>query len=262
MLVKQVKALRYGVLGSPIAHSLSPTMHRAAFAARSIAAEYGAHRVEDLAAWLEHNEDFSGLSLTMPLKDQAFAIAKVHDEAATETAAVNTLIKTDTGYQGFNTDVEGIRFALREVDLATAVVVGTGATARSALAALRLATDCLMVYGRDAATSKKLAAEFGATAVSEPTALRSATVISTLPAGALVQFVDIARLRPNGALLDVVYDPWPTAAASLWSQTGKIISGLEMLLGQAVLQQKLFAPDGFDHEITIAAMRASLNVKE
>ena len=254
--------LRFAVLGSPIAHSLSPTLHRAAFAARSITAEYEAHRVEDLATWLVHNQDFSGLSLTMPLKDQAFEIAERHDDAAIETAAVNTLMKTDAGYQGYNTDVEGLRFALRDVTLQDAVVVGTGATARSALVALKPAAARLMVYGRDDAASKKLADEFGATAITEPEALRSATVISTLPAGALAQFVDIARLRPTGALLDVVYDPWPTAAAKLWSETGNIISGLEMLLGQAVRQQRLFVSEGFDAEITLAAMRASLNVKE
>jgi shikimate dehydrogenase len=253
---------RFAVLGSPIAHSLSPMLHRAAFAARSITAEYEAYRVEDLATWLEHNQDFSGLSLTMPLKDQAFAIAEGHDDSAVETAAVNTLIKTNTGYQGYNTDVEGIRFALREVDQATAVVVGTGATARSALVALKPAATRLMVYGRDDAASKKLADEFGATAITEFAALRSATVISTLPAGALAQFVDIANLRPTGALLDVVYDPWPTEAAKLWSETGSVISGLEMLLGQAVQQQRLFVSEGFDAEITLAAMRASLNVKE
>ena len=253
---------KFAVLGSPIEHSLSPTLHRAAFAARSIDAEYERHRVEALATWLESNSGFSGLSLTMPLKNQAYAIAESHDEAALETAAVNTLIKTTTGYRGHNTDVQGIRFALRDTDLGSVVVVGTGATARSALVALTPATKNLMVYGRDSEACKRLADEFGATALMDPERLGSATVVSTLPAGGLVGFVDIASLRPTGTLLDVVYDPWPTEAASLWSRTGKIISGLEMLLGQAVVQQQLFAPDGFDHEITIAAMRASLNVKE
>ena len=132
--------LRFAVLGSPIAHSLSPTLHHAAFVARSIAADYEAHRVEDLASWLQENPGFSGLSLTMPLKDQAFALAESHDEAALETAAVNTLIKTATGYRGHNTDVQGIRYALRDADLSSVVVVGTGATARSTLVALRSAT--------------------------------------------------------------------------------------------------------------------------
>lgn len=254
--------LKFAVLGSPIAHSLSPTLHRAAFSARSISAEYEAHRVEDLASWLQRNSQFNGLSLTMPLKAQAFSIAESHDAAALETAAVNTLVKTATGYRGHNTDVEGIRFALRDANLSTAVVIGTGATARSALVALRPAADKVMVYGRDANASKKLADEFGATLISGPQALESATVISTLPAGALEHFLDIASLRPTGTLLDVVYDPWPTAAAALWAQTGAIISGLEMLLGQAVLQQQLFVPRDFDPEITISAMRAGVSVKE
>lgn len=253
---------RFAVLGSPIAHSLSPKLHRAAFAARAVTAEYEAHRVEDLASWLAENSGFSGLSLTMPLKDQAFALAESHDEAALETAAVNTLIKTATGYRGHNSDVQGIRYALRDANLDSVLVIGTGATARSALVALRTATKNLMIYGRDSAASESLAAEFGATAITNPAPLVSATVISTLPAGGLPQFVDIAKLRPRGTLLDVVYDPWPTKAASLWSQTGQIISGLEMLLGQAVVQQQLFAPEGFDPEITIRAMRASLSVKE
>jgi shikimate dehydrogenase len=254
--------LKFAVLGSPIAHSLSPLLHRAAFAARSIAAEYEAHRVEDLASWLAENPEFSGLSLTMPLKGQAFELAESHDTAALQTATVNTLIKTATGYRGHNTDVQGIRFALRDANLDDVVIIGTGATARSALVALRAETENLMIYGRDSAASTRLADEFGATALTEPAPLAVATVVSTLPAGGLAQFLDIASLRPAGTLLDVVYDPWPTAAAALWSLTGKIVSGLEMLLGQAVLQQQLFAPVGFDHEITAAAMRASLNVKE
>jgi shikimate 5-dehydrogenase len=83
-----------------------------------------------------------------------------------------------------------------------------------------------------------------------------------LPPGALAVFVNIPNIRPSGTLLDVVYKPWPTDAAKQWSQTGVIISGLEMLLGQAVQQQQLFVSEGFEAEITIAAMRASLNVKE
>jgi shikimate dehydrogenase len=254
--------LRFAVLGSPIGHSLSPVLHRAAFAARSITAEYQAHRVEHLAQWLEANSHFSGFSLTMPLKGQAFALAASHDGDALETGAVNTLIKTAGGYSGYNTDVEGIRFALREVEISNAVVIGTGATARSALVALRPSASSLMIYGRNAAASRALADEFGAIAIDGPTALRSATVISTLPAGGLLQFVDISNLRPSGTLLDVVYQPWPTEAARQWMHTGSAISGLEMLLGQAVLQQQLFVSSGFDREITIAAMRASLNVEE
>jgi shikimate dehydrogenase len=250
---------KFAVLGSPIEHSLSPKLHNAAFAARNLSHSYNAHRVEDLAAWLASNPDFFGLSITMPLKEQALALATTLDPSAAETGAVNTLISGDHGWSGANTDVLGLQFALAGRDLSDVIVVGSGATARSALAAMRHAGR-LRILARNASAVSQLTERYQVeqALLSD---LERATVISTLPAGALLDFIN-GSLRPTGLLLDVAYHPWPSGAAQLWAQNGEVISGVEMLIGQAVAQQRLFAPENFDEMLVLKAMRAALGMKE
>jgi shikimate dehydrogenase len=253
------KSLKFAVLGSPIAHSLSPRLHTAAFAARGLGHSYRAHQVEDLSTWLKENADYSGLSITMPLKEQALNLADSLDQTADATGAVNTLIRSNGSWFGANTDVLGLQFALSGKDLSNVVVVGSGATARSALAAMR-AAGRLRVLARNLAAVAELTERYQIETASIED-LETATVISTLPAGALLDFVG-ARLRPTGVLLDVAYHPWPSAAAELWQRDGEVISGVEMLIGQAVAQQRLFVAQNFDELLVLKAMRATLGMKE
>lgn len=251
--------LNFAVLGSPIAHSLSPRLHAAAFAIRGLPHSYDAHRVEQLASWIETNPNFAGLSITMPLKEQALAIADQLDEASLATGSVNTLTRTAHGWSGANTDVEGIKFALAGADLSRVIVVGSGATARSALFAMR-AVPALGVVARNRTAAKELAERYRAE-VCEIADLAAATVISTLPPSALIQFID-RELRPTGVLLDIAYYPWPSLAAERWIQTGSAISGVEMLIGQAVAQQRLFDTEALDERAVLRAMRSAIGMKE
>ena len=133
---------RAAVLGSPVAHSLSPVLHRAAYAQLGLDWTYDAVEAGEggLAAFVASlDPTWAGLSLTMPLKREALELARVRSETATLTRAANTLVPLGSGWQAENTDVPGMVAALAATGLALpsrAVVLGGGATAASTLVAL------------------------------------------------------------------------------------------------------------------------------
>lgn len=253
---------RAAVLGSPIAHSLSPALHRAAYAELGLDWRYEAIECDTdrLASVLDG--PWSGLSLTMPLKR---AVLPLLDEASGLAHAVggaNTVVYDRGRRMGFNTDVYGIVTALAEVGVrapGSAVVLGGGATACSALAALRdLGLHKATVVVRDPTRAAEAVAAAGRLGVgaevrtlAEPF-IDADLVISTLPADAADPYAaDIAG--STGALLDVVYAPWPTAAAeAVRASGGTVVSGLAMLVFQAARQVTLMT--GVE-EVPVEAMR-------
>ena len=260
--------MRAAVLGSPVAHSLSPVLHRAAYAALDLPHTYDAIDVPeveliDFVNGLDAN--WLGLSLTMPLKEVAFKLSSVCDDLAIQTGAINTLVFGDE-LRGYNTDVLGIVDAVREAGyetIATATIFGSGATARSALVALhRLGAKQISVVARNESAltrmltmGTELNVTLKAQTLSETTWLESDLVINTTPVGALDEIAQQV-FRPKGLLLDVVYDPWPTQLAACWSVTGgQIISGLSMLLHQACHQVNLMTGE----VAPLAKMRDALN---
>ena len=258
------------VLGSPISHSLSPTLHRAAYVALGLDWVYTAIEVQEdeLAAFVATlDSSWVGLSLTMPLKEVAFNVATEVDQVAKKVRSINTLLRTDNGWLGTNTDVFGIVQALSGVQvgdgLASAVILGAGATARSAVAALsQLNAKSVKVAARRPEQVQDLIAladEFGLNAQSlswepEAGALDAEVVISTLPGEAGSGWAQIAH-QATGALLDAAYHPWPTPLAAHWSNT-RIASGRDMLIWQAAEQVRLMT----GLPAPVQAMRASLPV--
>ncbi len=262
---------RAAVLGRPVAHSLSPAMHRAAYAALGLDGwSYGARETDeaDLArtvAACGADPAWAGLSLTMPLKRAVVPLLAGTDPVAAATRVVNTVTwDDDRRPHGANTDVDGVERAVAAVLTPGAaprrgLVLGGGATGVSAVAALaRL--GCTEVVGavRDPARARPLLAVGAACDVAVrlvPFAGAAAAVdaadvvVSTAPAGAAD--VVAADLPPAGdvrpqVLLDVVYAPWPTALAAAWAGRGPVVDGLEMLAHQAVGQVRLMtgrAPD-------------------
>lgn len=232
------------VLGKPIAHSLSPLLHRAAYRVLRLPWGYRAVEVsaEDLPAFLLNSDPLcAGYSLTMPLKDVAYEIAIEPDDAARRTRAVNTLIPTEWGWRGYNTDVPGLAAAIDRAGWKpeSVLILGAGATARSAGAACALlGVNRTFVSARRNLAAIDLATELGAprsaaSSLNEP--LPSAElVISTLPAGA----ADQVRLHPDSKyVFDVVYAPWPSRLAEQAHRMGaEVRGGLDMLVEQAVLQ--------------------------
>ncbi|MGW2295094.1 shikimate dehydrogenase [Streptomyces violaceorubidus] len=244
---------RAAVLGSPIAHSLSPVLHRAAYAELGLANwTYDRFDVDEAAlpAFVEGlGPEWAGLSLTMPLKRAVIPLLDSVSETAASVDAVNTVVLTEDGRRtGDNTDIPGIVAALREHGIEkteTAAVLGAGATASSALAALsRICTGEVAVYVRSAARADEMRGwaqrldvdvRIADWADAEE-ALRAPLVVATTPAGATDALAAAVPERPT-TLFDVLYDPWPTALAARWSAYGgAVVSGLDLLLHQAVLQ--------------------------
>lgn len=259
---------KYAVLGQPISHSKSPAIHRAIFEKLGVDSSYEAFELgEGLADFLQNHNDFAGFSVTMPLKDHAFELSQILDEAAKATSSVNTLLKTPTGWAGFNTDVFGLTQSLLNTDISNSLVLGTGATARSAIYALQKMGSKVSIWGRDSAKAVNLQNRFSLAIEAEiANAANYSAVISTLPAGSLDHYLNQIA-EPSGTLLDISYYPWPSAAASHWLKRGKAISGLEMLIWQAIGQQRIFAgqpPESPlpDEVKLVAAARAAVSVAQ
>jgi shikimate dehydrogenase len=220
---------QFAVLGSPIEHSPSPKIHNFAFEARGVDASYGRFDVgSQLQEFLASKPDYQGFSVTMPLKDEAFALSTWRSPVATITKSVNTLLRVGDSFHGFNTDVMGVQNAIGfEPD--SLAVLGSGATARSALAAFPRAKK--VMFARNPETSAALANEFGAALVEFDEAVSAEVVISTLPPGALPTLA--ADTKIPGTLLDVAYTN-PVV------DCGRHVSGLLMLIHQAIGQQRIF----------------------
>ncbi|MFF9501715.1 shikimate dehydrogenase [Streptomyces sp. NPDC014656] len=262
---------RAAVLGSPIAHSLSPVLHRAAYAELGLD-DWSYERFEIDEAALpgfvaELDDSWAGLSLTMPLKRAVIPLLDEVSPTAAAVEAVNTVVLREDGRRvGDNTDVPGMIAALRErgvEKVESAAILGAGATASSALAALaRVCAGPVTAYVRSEARAAEMRGWGDRLGVDVRTAawddaaeaFAAPLVIATTPAGTTDALAPAVPARP-GTLFDVLYDPWPTALAAAWSDRGgKIVGGLDLLVHQAVLQveQMTGVP-----EAPLAAMRAA-----
>lgn len=253
--------MRAAVLGSPIAHSLSPALHSAAYAALGLTWwRYEAIECDEasLPPLLDRcGPDWAGLSLTMPLKLSVLPLLDRIDPLVSEVGAANTVLFAAAQRLGYNTDVPGMVRTLNEHGIGAghgpagpALILGAGGTARAALAALRdVGQRSVTVAVREPARAGDLlaAAERLGVTVSlrafEASALAGARlVISTVPAGAADAVAcTFAELRRGPELVfDVVYHPWPTALGAAARRAGAaVIGGFGLLLHQAALQVEL-----------------------
>ena len=262
---------RLAVLGSPVGHSRSPLLHAAA--AGVLGLDWRYERVEVRQEGLEPflaglGPEWIGLSLTMPLKRTVLPLVGGHDPLVARLGLANTVRLGDAPGL-FNTDVGGIEAVLGDLlGARRAVVLGAGATAASALEALaRLGVAERVVAAR---RPEQAVADLGDLATSvEPldgAVLEGAdAVVSTLPGGADAP-VRIPGRVPGTPLLDVAYDPWPSALGAAWSAAGGTLRhGLEMLVEQAVLQVRVFTGGSLavalprEQEVR-AAMRAAVGL--
>lgn len=260
--------MRCAVLGDPIAHSLSPVLHRAGYAAAGLDdVTYDAVRVDEggLSAFLAGlDAEWRGLSLTMPLKRLALDAAPTVTDRARLAGGANTLVLEDgVPVLADNTDLPGAAAAVRERydgPVASVTVLGGGATAASTgLAMCDLGARRVRLLARSAdraaATAAAIAAHPSAPAVDVGTladgAIDGDVVVSTIPAEAQdAALVDRAGGVP--VVFEVVYDPWPTPLVS--SADGRVVvSGLDLLVHQAVLQFEMFT----GVPAPLAAMRAA-----
>lgn len=251
---------RAAVLGSPIAHSLSPLLHRAAYAELGLDWRYAAIEVDAAAlpgflAGLD--ERWVGLSLTMPLKQAVLPLCARLGPVAAAVGAANTVLwSPDRSRIGENTDVPGLVAALESAGMTAApdrvVVLGGGATAASALAAIAQLPGTparpVEVYIRDPRRAPELhavAARVGTAVAIRPWSevgggLGADLVISTLPVAGSAAIATAVPARLDGLLFDVVYQQWPTPLAAAWlAAGGAAAGGLGLLVQQAALQVEL-----------------------
>lgn len=241
---------KLAVLGSPIAHSKSPAIHTAAYDVLGLPWTYERRDIKEheLEAFLAaRGPEWLGFSVTMPLKEKAFDLSNARSQIAARTSVVNTLRRTDSGWEGTNTDVGGLLLALQQhsIDLSDTVVLGAGATAVSAvLAAQTGGATRIRVRARRIDAADHLARTLGVEAenLADPVSSNEipTLVISTLPGTAGSRLSLDPRLT-QAHLFDVAYDPSPSPLTSFWtSHGGQSTSGIDMLIFQAVLQIRWF----------------------
>jgi shikimate dehydrogenase len=261
--------MRAAVLGRPVSHSLSPLLHRAAYAALGLddwtydALDVGAEDLPDLLAGL--GEEWRGFSVTMPCKQAAVEVADVVEPLPRLLHAANTLIRTDAGWRAENTDVTGVGMALQlaGVERVThAAIIGAGGTAAAAAVALSsLGAQHVDLVVRNPERAAELVRVFRVLGVSTTVTplgdaeLDAPLVVSTVPVDAQPDVLGLPW-RGDQTVLDVLYAPWPTPLARRVTDVGgTVVGGLEVLFWQATVQVELLT----GQPAPIAAMRAALD---
>jgi shikimate-5-dehydrogenase len=248
---------RAAVLGKPIAHSLSPVIHNAGFAAAGLPGwSYVAIECaeSEMAALLDSfGPEWAGLSVTMPLKTEALRLATVASPVARAVGAANTLVRRSDGWAADNTDVPGMVRVLRDAGLCESpavTVLGGGGTCRAALAAAAElgATEVTVVTRRPEAyaelipTAEALGLRIAGAAWADAAKhFEADAVISTVPKGGADHLAAEVVWQPGSVYFDAVYDPWPTPLAAAAVAGGvPVVSGLDLLLAQALSQFEQF----------------------
>lgn len=258
---------RYGVVGDPVAHSLSPVLHRAGYAALGIDARYDAVRVPagTLAAHVAGlGPEWGGLSVTAPLKREALALAGTVTERAALAGGANTLVRTERGWAADNTDLPGAVAAVRERydgPAGVATIIGAGATAASVgLALADLGVRTVRLLARDPARAEETVRALEGDPRLEVDVLPlewagvvGEVVVSTIPVAAQDEAL-VAATGGAAVVFEVVYDPWPSPLAAAAAERGQaLVSGLDLLVHQAVLQFGQFT----GHDGPLESMRAA-----
>lgn len=244
--------MRCAVLGDPVAHSLSPVLHAAGYAELGLEDwSYDAVRVPSgaLAGFVSDlDPTWRGLSVTAPLKREALAFATSVSHRARLAGGANTLVRSEQGWAADNTDLPGAMSAIRERwhgPVRSALILGGGATAASVgLALTELGARSLTLAVREAAraaeTAEALSAHPAAPVV-EVVALGAPVaadvVVSTIPVAAQTPEL-VACYADATVLFEVTYNTWPTPLSA--AATGAVVSGLDLLVHQAVLQFEQF----------------------
>jgi shikimate dehydrogenase len=260
------------VLGSPVGHSLSPTLYRAGFHALGLtdwsfeAIECDNLRLPQLVAELD--AAWLGLAVTMPGKAAAATVAATRSARVDILRVANTLLRRPDGWHAENTDVDGVAGSLAAAGVPASgpvLLLGGGGTALAvvaALAELRWAGPLVLAGRRPESTAAAmtLAGQLGidARAVGfsgdeiAGVAPDLALAVSTVPAGAADHLAELLSDVP--AVLDVIYHPWPTPLAAAGAPGRITVTGLDMLLHQALRQFELVT----GHPAPAVAMRSAL----
>jgi len=249
--------MRFAVVGDPVAHSKSPAIHNAAFAALGIEATYGAIRVpagefDRIVAELVQG-DLDGVNVTMPLKADAFGSVDDLSPAATVADSVNTVTVHDGALVGHNTDVDGVAYAINKLgvdDSSPVLILGAGGAARAAAVALK-GRNLFVAARREAAARSVLetTAVVG-DVVAWGEHVDNAIVINATPIGMHGGSLPDLVLEHAAAIVDMAYGEGQTSAVRTgWARELPTADGLDMLVGQAAAAFALFV--GVEAPVTI-----------
>jgi shikimate dehydrogenase len=263
------------VIGNPVAHSLSPALHNAAFQELGLDFIYVAFRVEDLKnalAGMRALENFRGMSVTIPHKIEAMQYLDEVNEADRRIGSINTIINQEGRLIGMGTDGPGALKAISDagvcLDGKNVLMLGSGGAARAIAFTLALKTGLAKLALLDINESMLhgLAADLrsgtSATIAINPLSDKSLgeemeqadLIINCTPIGMHpregVSLVSVGLFRPGQVVFDVVYTPLETKLlADARSRGLQVISGVEMFINQAVLQFREFT--GFDAPVEV-----------
>lgn len=260
--------IRAAVLGSPISHSLSPILHRTAYEKLGIFGQYQAIEVEakDLKTFVSGlDESWTGLSLTMPLKEEILTIADEVDPLALKIHSANTLVRSEKGWKAISTDVNGFVQALNAesvADFKRVTILGSGATARAAAAAFDGPGRHIIVIhrsqGRESAMRK---------AISEATVefrdwgcelVEADLLINATPAGVADSYAERLQDSIHGVFFEALYNPWPTKMLATWrAHNGFGIDGLDLLVHQGIDQVELMTGMSVNRSVLAPVLRTA-----
>jgi shikimate dehydrogenase len=264
--------IRGAVLGSPISHSLSPALHRAAFERIGVAGSYEAIEVVSGTLndfFLSNQSEFDYFSLTMPLKEEAHLLNVTCDELSLRIGSINTLYKKEGSWFGTSTDGSGFLAALNAQGYSRfshALILGAGGTARALAGALDGNVETLTVMGRTSTRKDALERCVQKSTfnyipwISNPNINSYDLIINTTPAGAADLLAENLPTQVSGLLFDVIYKPWPTVLGSAWEdRSGKVINGKELLLWQGLDQLALVLSQDIDRSSLSNHLRSVLS---
>lgn len=261
--------MRFAVVGDPVDHSLSPTIHRAAYDALSLPHEYTALRTgEDAFDGVIRAlamGDLNGVNVTMPLKDAAFRGCAARSASAERTRAVNTVIVDASSITGDNTDVDGVIFAARTLDIpqdTPVTVLGSGGAARAALVAMEEREVHVVARTREKAARALAVTGVAGTIGTWDEDISESLVVNATPIGMTAEDECLPEsiMGRAYALVDMAYGHGPTKAVERMSGAGRpVADGITMLVGQAVRAFELFTgqPAPTDVMMTAARLAAS-----
>lgn len=260
--------IRGAVLGSPISHSLSPILHRTAYEKLGVSGQYRSIEItpEKLAEFIASlDESWTGLSLTMPLKEEILSIADEVDELALRINSANTLVRSPLGWKALSTDVNGFTESLIAngvTEMNPVVILGSGATARAAAASCDALGRSIRVIHRTperegamrkAAPNSDLTFERWGVEIGQPDLLINAT-----PAGVADSYAEKLADEVRGIYFEALYNPWPTKMLAKWrALKGRGIDGLDLLVHQGIDQVELMTGKTIQREILAPVLRTA-----
>ena len=271
MIIDQHTKL-FGVMGYPIGHSLSPSMHNAAFAATGLNAVYLAFETKDVNGCLMGMKSLGikGLSITIPFKSEVIPLLDDVDDLANRIGAVNTIVNDEGRLLGYNTDATGALRALEEkteIPGKSGVLIGAGGAARAIGYILKEHGVDLKVANRSAERGEALARSLGCPflPLEELEKIETDLLINTTPVGMAPRndqcIVPEHALKPGMIVMDIIYNPLETKLLALAKAKGCVtINGLGMFIRQGVEQFRLWTGLDAPVEVMTATVKEALSI--